>query len=240
MSAILLTACATGPQAFDAAEIDRVERGQAAVIAAAFEGNDEFHASWLTLGNLDTSQLYKIYVQDENITAAARTDSAVVSPGQYVVLAAEIYSKSRESDVPMMRYWFAPFEVEGGDVVHLGTIKLDVIDHEALPESLLDQATNLAKRLSTSDRNRYIYPTIADTHDGKIADDLAVRSPQLAGRLEKLELDRRIDPAAFARIIAEAYAPNADGSAPSSEEARAEIDGKMTIMFQTGQDPAAD
>jgi hypothetical protein len=109
----------------------------------------------------------------------------------------------------MIAYWFDEFNVAPGEVVNIGTLRIDYINVRALP-GMSDRVLNALFTRSPSQLNTYCLRSTSPTGTR------AARNKYPQPRSRPCNVHRqRSWIVRVRRIIVESYAPGADGTMPS-------------------------
>lgn len=158
---------------------------------------------------------------------------AIVAPGKYTPTTIGCSTGNMRITLPSVDLWFLPVEVKAGEIVHLGTItaesvavKTDKSDAEELGDAVLTLGLSL---LTNDGANTHEFP-MYDIRPATERDREFVRHTigDQADGLKSRKLIRIMSPQAVANAYRNAYAPHADGTPPTEEEAR----GKFSVEIR--------
>lgn len=225
---VTLSACATAP----AVSSDQVAQIQAGTNSAIIMAYRRFHGyNWASVHfvNVDTRQSYFLTAEVGKDTDRAGAGIVAVPPGRYVVSRGHVGG----TDLPLLAYWFAEFEVGGGEVVNIGTLRPRNIYVQARPG--LDALLGLD---STTQMN-YVAYDVDYSAEANVRNLLETRYPNLGVAPIQRPLRVVLDAARFEQIVNEAYSPRPDGSLPTINEARTSLSDMIDNFIRESRVPIA-
>lgn len=230
-SLMALAACAT-PAQLSLDDITGIRAGQQAAILMAYNPPGyEMPTARATFVNMTTAATYDLQVNGANALVAAAPDLIAVPPGRYRILRGERAAANSIGTFPLMAQWFDEFEVRPGEVVDIGTLNVEEIEVRSM-QGLGDSLINALATWDPARRDTYLAYSFDYSSEVEVQRMLASKYPTLAiapvRRSPRLLLDRT----RFEQIIREAYAPNLDGSLPSTPEAQGRISSAMLAYLR--------
>jgi len=149
--------------------------------------------------------------------------AAVVRPGNYQLFFGKC--AAAVGDMGGIMFWFDTAEVKPNEVVYLGTFNMDVVDVTA-QAGVLDNIFTLGLTALTGTASQYpVYDMRDET--GRIRELLRRQYPQFADSMITRVPAAILSREDFAQAFRNAYAPRADGSFPTEEEAQARLDSEI-------------
>jgi hypothetical protein len=214
---VTLSACATAP-AVSSDQVAQIQAGTSSAIIMAyrrFHGYNDINVEFM---NVDTGQTHRLVARVGKDTDRAGAGVVAVPPGRYRVVRGGLVSSSSTAELPMLAGWLSEFEVNGGEVVNIGTLRPRNIYVQARPG--LDALLGLD---STTQMN-YVAYDVDYSAEANVRNLLETRYPNLGVAPIQRPVRVVLDAARFEQIVNEAYSQRPDGSAPSIREARARLD----------------
>ncbi|MEP3891278.1 MAG: hypothetical protein ABJN69_12535 [Hellea sp.] len=211
----LLTACATPPP-IKPEQFNAVKSGQKAAIFMTYYGDRACSNATLSLMSTKSGSVYSLG------PGAGRADGVAVEPGAYQFLMGSCYQQlgsGTRASFKDLAYWFHPIEVEGGEVVDLGTLRFEVLTKKS-EATTIDKIENLMTTMSLKDRSNFFLYSFDATPRKRTQKLVAKYYPDLSDKMVIKPPKARLDKAKYEQMIDKAYAKNKDGSSPTSEEAK--------------------
>lgn len=213
-----LAACATEPS-LSVAEMGMIREGDQSAIIMSYREYAGMYGASVRFMNVDTRRMYGVSMHGGDNWVNAGPDMVAVPPGRYRILTGSLYGSDVTGNLPMIAYWFDEFNVAPGEVVNIGTLSIDDINVRALP-GMSDRVLNALFTLNPSQRNTYYAYTLDFSDEARVQHMLESKYPQLGVAPVQRSPATVLDRAEFERIIVESYAPGADGTMPSVQEAQ--------------------
>lgn len=176
------------------------------------------------------SKSLSIFVTD------GHTGVEIVEPGLYSAFYAECANGAYSYTLPNVGAWFLPFEVKQQEIVHLGTfapvsvaVEVDRTDLEEVTNAVFTLGVSLFtnRPTRTVEFPTYEFRPPKDTNFealkigmGDLSETIVVRQPV-----------RILSSKAIESAYRRAYAPKSDGTAPSDQEAEANLKVEMKAAW---------
>lgn len=212
----LVSGCAsTGVSGRDAAA---VEQGQGSAVIMSFRGGQGFYDANVTIENVATGKKYAMLL--------SMTDAVAVPPGRYRAIFASMsgargdYAKAI-SYLGLFEDWFEEFDVNPGEVVDLGTLRVAPYSFGSLPSETGIRLTSMINEGIGGAFSSYLAYNIDRSGDHLADHFIKKKFPKLTAKLTRRPLQRRFDDAFFAEALvrANARAAAAQGSPDRGLEA---------------------
>jgi hypothetical protein len=176
--------------------------------------------------NVATRQIFGVSMHGGDNWVNAGPDMVAVPPGRYRILTGSLYGYEVTGNLPMVEYWFDEFEVRPGEVVNIGTLRIDDINVRALP-GMSDRVFNALFTLDYAQRHSYYAYTLDFSDEARVQHMLESKYPELRVAPVQRSPAMVLNSGEFGRIIVESYAPNADGSMPTVQEAQSRVNANL-------------
>jgi len=225
-----LGACATGPS-LTPQQMEAVRAGEQSAIIMSYREYAGMYGAYVRFINVDTGLQYQVEMHGGMNVVNAGPDMVAVPPGRYRVAGGSLYTADSTGSLPLIDRWFAPFDVAAGEVVDVGTLRIDDISVRALP-GLGERVVNAMLTLNPARSDRYLVYAVDYSDAERVEKMLASKYPTLGVTPARRPLVVRLDREAFEQVIVEAYALNPDGSPPTVEQAGARVAAGLTRFLR--------
>ena len=221
LALLCVSACATTPSV-SPAEMAAIRTGQQSAIIMSYREFGGLYAATVRFVNVDTRRIYSVSMHGGDNWVNAGPDMVAVPPGRYRVLSGNLYGYQVTGNLPLLAYWFDEFDVRSGEVVNIGTLTIRDINVRSLP-GMTDQVFNALFTLDTAQHNTYYIYNVDYSDEARVQHMLESKYPELGVTPIQRPLHILFDSGEFEHIIVEAYAPHADGTLPTPQEAQARL-----------------
>jgi hypothetical protein len=216
-----LYGCAAGPS-LTPEQMAGVRAGEQSAIIMSFEEYAGMWGAYVRFANVETGQLYQVDMHGGTNVVNAGPDMVAVPPGRYRVASGTLYTSDSTGTMPLLGHWFEPFEVAPGEVVDVGTLHIDDVSVRAAP-GMSEQVLRALLTLNPNRSDRYLTYSVDYSDEERVRKMLESKYPTLGVAPVRRPLRVRLDRQTFERLVVEAYALDAEGRAPTVEEAQARV-----------------
>ena len=225
-------ACATGPS-LTPAQMQAVREGQQSAVIMSYREYAGMYGAWVRLVNVETGVLYQVEMHGGTNIVNAGPDMVAVPPGRYRVESGTLYTADSTATLPLLSWWFEPFDVAPGEVVNVGTLRIEDVHVRSVP-GLGEQVINALLTFNPNRSDRYLVYSVDYSDEARVAQMLTSKYPTLGVVPVQRPLAVRIDRSAFEQVIVEAYSLNPDGSPPTVQQAQAHVGVALEQVVRDG------
>lgn len=218
---LLLWGCASNP-AMKKEQLSAFAEGNKALVLMDFIGDRNCHLGTFHLTNTATGKSYKI-----SPNAYSRAGQTVLDPGTYQLLAGSCTGNNYQTSAIFrdLSTWFKPFRVGAGEVINLGILEFDVVEGKSAATKGFDKLNNLLTSYTTKDKSNFFTYAFYNGAKSQTVTELLEKSDSiLLSKLVNRSPEARIDKSNYELWVNQAHALKADGSRPTTEEARQKLD----------------
>jgi len=234
LTVFILASCATASVTPE--QMSQIETGEQSAIILSYLEYDGLYGADVDFVNVDTLKRYNVSMHGGSNWVNAGPDIAVVPPGRYRIMTGRLYAVGggydRTANMPLLGYWFKPFDVAAGEVVDVGALTLDEIELKSLPGDGSKLYNLLLKLGDGRESTTYIIYNVDFSDDKRVQKMLESKYPNLIGKPIKRKLEMVFGRKKFEDIIIEANQPDEAGQLPTTEEAQREIDRKLQALIE--------
>ncbi len=210
--------------------IQQVEQAQQSAVILSYREFLNWHMGSATIVNVSTRQTYRFqFHTGTNVVNMRPSSLLIVPPGRYQIIAGALYTPDATAPLPLIEYWFDPFDVAAGEVVNLGTLALEALNMTSLANARGLEA--LFRLGNQSDVTTYIAYSIDNSADAEVSELLASWYPTFAPRMVERPLQVALDRVQFENLIVRAYMPDSAGVAPDTAVARERVNASVRAML---------
>ena len=189
-----------------------------------------FDYSTVFIQSLSTGTTYPLEMHaGPNLVNMRPATLAVVPPGRYRLVHGAVYSGGSSAGMPLLEYWFEEFDVGAGETIDLGALVLEAIDVRSLAHARgLDALLRFG---NDNDTTTYVAYRIepADTY---VHDLMSTQYPTFTPNVIARPLRTTVTREEFESLILESFAPDQNGTPPSTEAARARVGERIAALFR--------
>lgn len=154
----------------------------------------------------------------------------VVEPGRYRLVAAScIKAGFYPASMSSAGLWFGDIEVKPGEVVYMGTLDTELLDYRTRMSSGMKALNAILFTGRDANEFKYIAYQFNDS-SADVLERLRVEHPELAAKMQTRLPPAFITRDDFSSALQRAYAPNADGTLPTTEEAQARLPAELKTV----------
>jgi hypothetical protein len=172
----------------------------------------------------------------------------VVEPGRYRLAGASCLKAGYyPASMSTAALWFGDIEVKAGEVVYMGTLDTELLDYKTQMSSGMKALNALFFTGRDANEFKYIAYRFNDS-SADVIERLRVDRPELVDLMKTRLPPVYITRDDFAGALQRAYAPNADGTLPTTDQAQARLPQELKTVVEAaiaarraahGQPPAA-
>lgn len=229
IAALSVVGCASGPTVTPT-QLGQIRGGQQSAIIMAYRTTRQLNFASVTFQNLATGASYDVSMGSQGAWVAAGPGMVMVPPGRYRVSRGTISDSNAHGEMPLLQYWFDSFDVAPGEVVDVGTLTIDDITANSMPGTG-DRVLNTLLTLDPREHSTYFAYNIDYSDEARVQHMLETNYPDLGVAPVRRPLTIVLDRERFARAIADSYAPHADGSLPTPQEAHDRVRAELTTLL---------
>jgi hypothetical protein len=222
--AAALQACSTPHTSFPAPrELEDLKAGNASALIVNVSGEMGCDETVLGIHRKGSDKNVVFWTLREVGYRTSGPAIQVVEPGTYRIAGAaclkEGYYPSQMSTIPL---WFGDVELKPGEVVYIGTLDIQILDYKT--EMSKGAKVFNAIFFTGRDSNEFKYLSY-EMHDenAEVLERLRVSYPDIAAKLIVKLPPIYLTTDKFAAALQAAYAPNADGSLPTTDQAQTRL-----------------
>lgn len=215
---VFLAACETvGPSK---ADISSLSEGKTGAVILDYEEFEDLYSYNIYLSNRDTKELVRLLGSD-NSSGWVKGNLAMntVTPGTYEIISGRLFNSDTAANMPLLKYWFEPFEVKAGELVDMGKLVMERIDVSSIQphqQGIIGDIIGLKDSERDSTYIVYRFDDVDELRNAKLLE----KTPEITSLTRvRRSPTRQFTRVEFESAVLEAYALDADGMPPKEADA---------------------